>query len=72
MRQSGAAVTTSESIIFQLLGMRHLSVIASANQVPVDASQPKFKTVSGIIKQEKHSTKETLDALPWLKPSALL
>ena len=74
MRQSGAAITTSESLIFQLMGMFDLPSVSARIQTRItgDASHPKFKAISGIIKAEKDNTKKTLEALPWLKPSALL
>nr|XP_019009121.1 uncharacterized protein I206_05766 [Kwoniella pini CBS 10737]OCF47902.1 hypothetical protein I206_05766 [Kwoniella pini CBS 10737] len=48
MEKAGAIVTTSESIIFELLG---------------DANHDKFKKVAGIIKQTKAQTAEALESL---------
>ncbi|CDU23500.1 uncharacterized protein SPSC_02129 [Sporisorium scitamineum] len=48
MRDSGAKITTSESILFQML---------------VDASHPKFKAIFGLIKEEKHLIKEAVNTL---------
>ncbi|CAD6902786.1 unnamed protein product [Tilletia controversa] len=48
LRQAGAQITTSESILFQLLE---------------DAAHPHFKAVSGLIKEEKLKTAEALEYL---------
>ncbi|KAH9918153.1 Isochorismatase hydrolase [Fomitopsis serialis] len=48
MRQAGAQITTSESIAFQL---------------QADASRPNFKAFSSVIKDEKDSTKASLQSL---------
>ncbi|KAI0069165.1 Isochorismatase hydrolase [Artomyces pyxidatus] len=48
MRQAGAQITTSESLLFQLQG---------------DSSKPTFKAFSSAIKEEKDSTQSVLQAL---------
>ncbi|KAK4686200.1 hypothetical protein P7C73_g3932, partial [Tremellales sp. Uapishka_1] len=55
MRQAGAKITTSESILFQMMG---------------DASSPHFKPFAALIKAEKEKTKDALGTLlddldPW-------
>ncbi|CAD6569906.1 MAG: histone H3.1 [Tremellales sp. Tagirdzhanova-0007] len=47
-RQAGAVVTTSESMLFELIR---------------DASWPSFKSFAGVIKEEKDRTREALEAL---------
>ncbi|KAI9455787.1 Isochorismatase hydrolase [Lactarius psammicola] len=48
MRQAGAQISTSESVLFQLQG---------------DASSPSFKAFANVIKAEKETTTQTLQTL---------
>jgi len=48
LREAGATITTSESILFEIMG---------------DAAIPEFKAIAGLIKETSATTKETLGAL---------
>lgn len=47
-RQEGARVTTSESLLYEIVG---------------DATDPAFKAIAGLVKETKQSTKEGLGSL---------
>jgi Isochorismatase family len=65
MRQAGAQITTSESMLFQLQGMlpNPLAMSLELMCCVVDASNPKFKAFSNMIKEEKEGTANTLQTL---------
>jgi hypothetical protein len=66
MRQAGAQITTSESVLFQLQGMtpflRCDSLLLTV-YFTVDSSGPNFKAFSNVIKEEKDATAQTLQTL---------
>jgi Isochorismatase family len=65
MRQAGAQITTSESMLFQLQGMPPTPLVMSLElkHCVVDASSPKFRAFSNMIKEEKEATAHTLQTL---------
>jgi hypothetical protein len=79
MRQAGAQITTSESVLFQLQGKRKknemtpaLFIVDGNVLLPiVDASRPNFKAFSNVIKEEKEATAKTLQTLLPIRHSLL-
>jgi hypothetical protein len=67
MRQAGAQITTSESMLFQLQGnaffLRRCDVLLVNHAGLVDASRPNFKAFANVIKEEKEATLQTLQTL---------
>lgn len=66
MRQAGASVTTSESLLYEMMGESVLVCGAAVYRVPLrlgDASDSKFKTFAGLMKEEKSNISETLKSL---------
>jgi len=48
LRSAGAVVTTSESLIYELMG---------------DAAIPEFRAIAGLVKEENKNTKEVMSTL---------
>jgi hypothetical protein len=71
MRQAGAQITTSESLLFQLQGKNGLFpplrcaalFVHGRVLLVVDASRPNFKAFSNVIKEEKEATAQALQTL---------
>jgi hypothetical protein len=64
LRQAGAIVTTSESILFELMGMNYrIPEICQTADLVGDASNTNFKPFAGLIKEEKGNTLTSLKAL---------
>ncbi|KAH9167614.1 Isochorismatase hydrolase [Lactarius sanguifluus] len=77
MRQAGAQITTSESLLFQLLGayILHAPSLSMSNIKRVyrlgDASNPNFKAIANVIKAEKETTTQALQTLLPVRHAAL-
>ncbi|KAH9030240.1 Isochorismatase hydrolase [Lactarius deliciosus] len=68
MRQAGAQITTSESLLFQLQGaMGNIKWVYRLG----DASKPNFKAFANVIKAEKEATAQTLQTLLPVRHAAL-
>lgn len=67
MRQAGAQITTSESMLFQLQGSAFflgvMTMFINRALGIVDASGPNFKPFANVIKEEKEATTQTLQTL---------
>lgn len=68
IRQAGGVVTTSESILFQLVGKRSCSPYFRSGKgllilIQGDASSSDFKPFAALIKEEKAQTTNALSAL---------
>jgi hypothetical protein len=73
MREEGAKVTTSESLLFEILGELRYTQLHSKtirNQIsllpitwPGSASHPQFKEISTLVKQWKAETSHSLSKL---------
>ncbi|KAH8996979.1 Isochorismatase hydrolase [Lactarius hatsudake] len=67
MRQAGAQITTSESLLFQLQAMANIKGVYRLG----DASKPNFKAFANVIKAEKESTAQALQTLLPVRHAAL-
>lgn len=65
MRQAGARITTSDGLAFRLMGNHHFLFLANHVLTPrlADASGPKFKAFSGVIKEELNHTRGAVTKL---------
>jgi hypothetical protein len=64
MRQAGAQITTSESMLFQLMRKRLAANSTCRSRPPTgDSSESNFKAFSTVIKEEKAATTSALETL---------
>lgn len=69
IRQAGGKVTTSESLLYEIIGRSkfHSVVAQLAHLIEIfiegDASRPNFKPFAGFIKESASENKKTLNAL---------